>query len=692
MNFFKNLSVRKKIFTIAVFFSIIASFIYTFSIIESGILNDKLVATQINLSLLDARNLEKDFIKYKKIELSDSHKIIKKEFDSLLTALSDDEKYTSKLENLRVYYASYDSLFNVFVEKSILRGLSEEEGIEGALRSAVRDIEDALKEENAPSNIMISMLMCRRSEKDYLMRGAQKYVDRVNTYSKEMKSSISDLQIDSDIKDNLNLFADSYIEKFNDLVRIKADMDQLVIEMDSEASQIEPLVNLLVEEHKADAEFYSSLQMVVSLLSIFFGLYVANKISKFIADPIEELELITKEISSNPEGDHFIDIDSEDEIGELAYSINSMVDQIKDAMLIGKTEGDRVRKELEEQIAEQTVTMQTEHDYLENAINACLNGMDKFSNGNLTIELPVENVSGSIKELYTGFNKAILNVRQMIIEIIDMVDTTSAAATQISVSAEQLHSGSRQQVDQSLSINAAVEEMSQTINHNAENATKTSSVANENGSVAKDGRTVVQSAAKKIQDIAHTVTDSLKNIETLGESANGISKIVNVIKDISSQTNLLALNAAIEAASAGEMGRGFSVVAEEVRKLAERTTTATGEITVMINKIQTETEAVVSKMKHGYQEVDEGLELANKADTALVKIVDSSTDVESLVKEIAVANTEQATASDDISKNIEGISNLSREASNGIEQISQACDGLHKQTERLQLTVQKFAL
>ena len=166
----------------------------------------------------------------------------------------------------------------------------------------------------------------------------------------------------------------------------------------------------------------------------------------------------------------------------------------------------------------------------------------------------------------------------------------------------------------------------------------------------------------------------------------------SVIDDIADQTNLLALNAAIEAARAGEQGRGFAVVADEVRKLAERTGKATGEITDMIKGIQSETDEAVRSMESGLQQVESGRELADKAGTSLTEIVAVAQQVVAQIQQIAQASEEQSSAAEQISKNIEHIASVTKETATGAEQSAAAAEELNRQAEGLKQMVGRFTV
>ncbi|MBD3331961.1 chemotaxis protein, partial [candidate division GN15 bacterium] len=249
--------------------------------------------------------------------------------------------------------------------------------------------------------------------------------------------------------------------------------------------------------------------------------------------------------------------------------------------------------------------------------------------------------------------------------------------------------------DQSNQVNqvsTAIEEMTATILQSSKNAGEAKETAEGASGTATSGGQVVNDTIQGMQRIAGVVRESAESIGKLAKSADQIGEIIGVIDDIADQTNLLALNAAIEAARAGEQGRGFAVVADEVRKLAERTGKATGEITDMIKGIQTETNDAVGSMETGIQEVDKGRELADQAGNSLTEIVNMSQRVMDMIQQIATASEEQSTAAEQISKNIEHISSVTKESASGAEQSAAAAEELSRQADGLQAMVARFRI
>ena len=204
-------------------------------------------------------------------------------------------------------------------------------------------------------------------------------------------------------------------------------------------------------------------------------------------------------------------------------------------------------------------------------------------------------------------------------------------------------------------IATAMEEMSMTVNEVAHNTTKASDSASQVAGNAREGQQVVSQAVLEMQKVAEIVRGSAVIVRNLGAKSEKISEFVNVINDIADQTNLLALNAAIEAARAGEQGRGFAVVADEVRRLADRTVASTKEIRLMVNEIQKETVLAVESIEKGKTEAEVSENLSHQVDESLNNIVQSIERIESVISQIATASEEQAATATIIAGNLEEI-------------------------------------
>ncbi|QDU72381.1 methyl-accepting chemotaxis protein [Mucisphaera calidilacus] len=284
------------------------------------------------------------------------------------------------------------------------------------------------------------------------------------------------------------------------------------------------------------------------------------------------------------------------------------------------------------------------------------------------------------------------SLRQLIGEVKESAEAVNVGASQIATASEEISKGLLEQNDQVVQVSASIEQMSASIVEVARKSGDASGAADEAGRMAEQGGEVVHETIGGMNTINETVSDSSKSVTELGKRGAQIGEVITVINDIADQTNLLALNAAIEAARAGEHGRGFAVVADEVRKLADRTTKATEEIGDSIEAIQTETESAVVKMGRGTEQVEVGVTKATSAGESLEKIVTASREVAGMIQSIAAAAEQQSSASEEVSRSVSSIRGIAEESSRGADQAAQAATSLTQKSERLNDLVSKFRL
>ncbi|AXK39298.1 HAMP domain-containing methyl-accepting chemotaxis protein [Crenobacter cavernae] len=262
----------------------------------------------------------------------------------------------------------------------------------------------------------------------------------------------------------------------------------------------------------------------------------------------------------------------------------------------------------------------------------------------------VEGLNGLIDRLQTSFRQ----IQASMGEVRGAVSALSAASQQVAA-------GSAQQSQSTAEMAASVEEVTVSIGHVASNADAAMSISGQAGGESQEGGLIIEKTVSGMVGIAGTVSTAAKVIEQLGEESQHISSVVQVIRDIADQTNLLALNAAIEAARAGEQGRGFAVVADEVRKLAERTAQSTGDIGLMVGKIQSAALSAVKEMQDVVSQVDGGRALADEAGLRIASIRERTDEVARAVTEITHALKEQGQASQQIARHVEAISQMADE-------------------------------
>jgi methyl-accepting chemotaxis protein len=314
----------------------------------------------------------------------------------------------------------------------------------------------------------------------------------------------------------------------------------------------------------------------------------------------------------------------------------------------------------------------------------------RIAAGDLTTE--VECAAGDTSSVLAGMKEMQQTLRTMINEIVRGAEQLSSASEQLLHASEDVAARSRQQSESASAMAAAVEEMTVSIDQVAENAREAHTISVHAGDLSSKGAHVIQNAAAEMHNISEAVQSSSAIIEDLGRQSDQITSIVNTIKEIADQTNLLALNAAIEAARAGEQGRGFAVVADEVRKLAERTTLSTAEIAGMVGKIQNGTRNAVSSMETGVVQAGKGVDLASQAGTSITEIRDGSVRVMEVVNSISDSIREQGTVSSEIAKNIERIAQMSEESANAIQNTTNAARHLQQLSSGLHNSVSRFKL
>ncbi|MGD0230776.1 MAG: methyl-accepting chemotaxis protein [Syntrophorhabdales bacterium] len=322
-------------------------------------------------------------------------------------------------------------------------------------------------------------------------------------------------------------------------------------------------------------------------------------------------------------------------------------------------------------------------------VNRTISDTRLLSEGNLRQEIIVDRKdefgqqAATIKGMVEKWRDIIGSVKQA-------SDSVASAGTQLSASAGQMSHGASQQAERAHQVATASEEMSQTVEEIARNATSIAATAAQAAKTAKDGGTTVEAAVKEVGEIASTVEESASHIASLSGLSKKIGDIISIINEIADQTNLLALNAAIEAARAGEHGRGFAVVADEVRKLAERTTGATSEVSGIIREIQNNVTSAVTSIDHVTAKVDKGVDLSSKAGAELTTIVKSVEDLQEMVQQIATAIEEMSATSDQISKDIESISDISGETSQSSNEVLKASNELSRLGVDLQGIARQF--
>jgi len=323
------------------------------------------------------------------------------------------------------------------------------------------------------------------------------------------------------------------------------------------------------------------------------------------------------------------------------------------------------------------------------SIDETLAVLNAMADGDMTQRLAAES-KDELGDMARAMNQAMESVGSTIQAIEQNAQTVASASEEISASATQQAEGADRQKDQAHQVATAMQEMSSTVLQVSENSNKAAESARKAAETAKSGGHVVEDVVARMRGISEAVRSTAAKVQELGKSSDQIGEIIGVIDDIADQTNLLALNAAIEAARAGEQGRGFAVVADEVRKLAERTTKATKEIAAMIQNVQQETRSSVAAMEEGKKQVESGVEKTTQAGNALKQIIGMADQVGDMTTHIATAATQQSSATEQVNGSMEQIAKLVQESATGAQQSAKACQDLSNLALDLQKLVSRF--
>jgi methyl-accepting chemotaxis protein len=563
-----------------------------------------------------------------------------KRIDESMTRLKDQDDRTA-MEAIKGIQANYISTFNKWA--AVRYDEAKQIEVMGSAATKVENLTGA-SGSGGVNQEMYDFQACRLIGKDYIRTKddalISKFGQRIDRLLGKWNGS----------NNSFYGAVGEYKESFNKYCTLIQDDKNVGADLGKQANDLVSGLESMREKQisKMESAKTAAITLAVSFMfgAMLIGIFVAFAISRAIANPIKAIAKVADDVSV---GDirHEIHFNSKDEVGVLAESFRRLIDYMKS--LAGAAE--------------------------------------RIAANDLTVQVTPK---GDKDVLGNAFKTMTTNLTAMIRQVTDNSTQLVSAATEIASSSEQMARGSQEQTGQTAQVSSAVEEMTATIVESSRNAGEAANQAKEAANAARAGNQVVSQTIEGMNRIAQVVQESANTVQELAKSSDKIGEIIGVIDDIADQTNLLALNAAIEAARAGEQGRGFAVVADEVRKLAERTGKATKEITDMIKGIQSDTKGAVAGMEQGINEVQQGRELADKAGESLTAIATYSQKVMDMIQQIATAAEEQSAASEEIARSVEGIAKVTKENATGVEQSAAAAEQLNRQAEGLQKMVSRF--
>src|SRR3954464_4823135 len=504
------------------------------------------------------------------------------------------------------------------------------------------------------------------------------FKDKVNS---EQHSSLEKLQ--SAEREWMSKFANPVIEKRKQVDGGNATVAELQIFylQQDPGTWLEKLNTPLDQVQKSIKDSTDAASSATFLTSIVFfvmalvaGVLIAQKISRSITTPLSHLILVAREIGESGDLDQKIELDRQDEIGDLARTFNNMMTYLKEMAAIS------------EAIAGGDLTVAVEprskSDTLAHAFSRMTEGLRNL----------VKNVRDGATQVASGSNQvadASDDSAKVSVQASSAIDEVTSTMHEMSVNVQNMVKNTQTQASSVSETSASIDQMVASIQRVADTSKVLLDISQRSRDEVQSGIVTMEKTTEGLGRINQTIGVSSGIIAVLGQRADDIGKIIEVIDDLAEQTNLLALNAAIEAARAGEHGLGFAVVADEVRKLAEKSATSTKEISDLIQSIQKEARKAVENMEKSTTIVNEGLDLGTDLSGALKKISNVVTEVYKFAQEIGAATNEQSHGSSQIARATTRLNEITHEINSSVEEQASGAQAVVRAMEKMRELVQQ---
>ncbi len=436
----------------------------------------------------------------------------------------------------------------------------------------------------------------------------------------------------------------------------------------------------IVEERRASDEKAATGTIVASFFSVIValavGIGIAFRTSRSITEPLSKLMTVAHKIGNTGDLDHNVVIDTErqDEIGELARTFANMVTYLKEMATVS------------EAIANGDLMVEVEPRSKQDTLGHAFQQMVESLRG---LVRSVRDLASQVASASSQVAGASDESAKISLQGSSAIDEVTSTMHEMSVNVQNMVKSTQTQASSVSETSASIDQMVASIQRVADTAKVLLDISNRSREEVHSGITTMDKATEGLNKINNTIRSSGSIIDALGQRADDIGKIIEVIDDLAEQTNLLALNAAIEAARAGEHGLGFAVVADEVRKLAEKSAQSTKEISELIQSIQKEARKAVENMDESTTIVNEGLELGGELNGALRKISNVVTEVYKFAQEIGAATNEQSHGSSQIARATTRLNEITHEINSAVEEQASGAQAVVKAMERMRELIQQ---
>jgi methyl-accepting chemotaxis protein len=571
---------------------------------------------------------------------------------------------------------------------------------------AKTEFSKSLDLKKATSDVRFQMMQNRLFLSNYLLSGDTREVDRMNDGIRQLSQAFDKalpLATSEQQKNALEKvqelerawakeFAQPLVDKRKDVDSGNSTVAELQIfylqkdastwvknsteNLDIAEGENQKLLDQRKQSDDNAAQITKTFSVLTTIVALIIGFIVAIHTARSITGPIAELMAVAHNIGNNGDLEQEIQIDTKrnDEIGELGRTFANMVVYLKEMAAISEAiAGGDLNVEVEPR---------SKHDTLGNAFQQMIISLRSLVRSVRDLASQVASASNQVAGASDESAKVSLQASSAI-------DEVTSTMHEMSVNVQNMVKSTQTQASSVSETSASIDQMVASIQRVADTAKVLLDISNRSREEVHSGITTMDKATEGLNKINDAIRSSGRIIDALGQRADDIGKIIEVIDDLAEQTNLLALNAAIEAARAGEHGLGFAVVADEVRKLAEKSAQSTKEISELIQSIQKEARKAVENMDQSTTIVNEGLDLGGELNGALRKISNVVTEVYKFAQEIGAATNEQSHGSSQIARATTRLNEITHEINSAVEEQASGAQAVVKAMERMRILVQQ---